>query len=237
MEEFKEKVLNNEIKRNKGITLIALVITIIVLLILAGVSISLLSVDNGILQKATTAKTNTYNAQIKERIQLAYTAALAYGKGTLTEPNLRNELTKEFGDDYDLSEDSTTNEFVISVNEIERLRISKETTIPSGGDTIQAGETAIGGTKKYNSNGKIAIIPENFTVSATENSINSGLVVTGPDGSEFVWIPIDCNTLAPIGESSVTNYPMANLSNSTGNYEGILYDVKVNGSSKIDYLK
>ena len=39
-------------KRNKGITLIALVITIIVLLILAGVAISMLSGENGILRKA-----------------------------------------------------------------------------------------------------------------------------------------------------------------------------------------
>ena len=45
-------------KRNaRGITLIALVITIIVLLILAGVTIAALSGDNGILKRATQAKT------------------------------------------------------------------------------------------------------------------------------------------------------------------------------------
>ena len=42
--------------KNKGITLIALVITIIILLILAGVSISMISGENGILTKATEAK-------------------------------------------------------------------------------------------------------------------------------------------------------------------------------------
>ena len=42
-------------RNNKGITLIALVITIIVLLILAGVSISMLSGDNSILTNATKA--------------------------------------------------------------------------------------------------------------------------------------------------------------------------------------
>ena len=41
---------------NEGITLIALVVTIIVLLILAGISISMLSGDNGILQRAAEAK-------------------------------------------------------------------------------------------------------------------------------------------------------------------------------------
>ncbi len=43
------------LKKNGGITLIALVITIIVLLILAGVSIAMLSGDNGILNRAGTA--------------------------------------------------------------------------------------------------------------------------------------------------------------------------------------
>lgn len=47
----KEKnMLKNEFLSSRGITLIALVITIIVLLILAGVSIAMLTVNNGILR-------------------------------------------------------------------------------------------------------------------------------------------------------------------------------------------
>ena len=53
-------------RRNKGITLIALVITIIVLLILAGVAISMLSGENGILKKAGEAKTKTEESQKEE---------------------------------------------------------------------------------------------------------------------------------------------------------------------------
>lgn len=55
-------------KEQKGITLIALVITIIVLLILAGVSIAMLSGDNGILTKAGDAKTNTSESQAAELV-------------------------------------------------------------------------------------------------------------------------------------------------------------------------
>ena len=55
----------------KGITLIALVITIIVLLILAGVTIATLTGDNGILTKANEAKEITQKASIEEQIQLA----------------------------------------------------------------------------------------------------------------------------------------------------------------------
>ena len=52
----KQKVLKNYINKQQGITLIALVITIIVLLILAGVSIAMLTGQNGILTQAQNAK-------------------------------------------------------------------------------------------------------------------------------------------------------------------------------------
>ncbi len=61
-------------KKNEGITLIALVITIIVLLILAGVSISLLSGENGILKRASDAKTKTDISNLKEEVQLVMSA-------------------------------------------------------------------------------------------------------------------------------------------------------------------
>lgn len=54
----------------KGITLIALVITIIVLLILAAVSIAMLTGENGLLKKATKAKEENKLAQAKEQINL-----------------------------------------------------------------------------------------------------------------------------------------------------------------------
>lgn len=92
MKNFKKKELNS---RN-GITLIALVITIIVLLILAGISISMLSGDNSILQNAADAKTNTGSSQIQERINLAYHSSLINGQGNVTEPSLESELKKEF---------------------------------------------------------------------------------------------------------------------------------------------
>ena len=62
---------------NKGITLIALVITIIVLLILAGVSIAMLTGDNGILTQAGNAKTETAQAEAEEAVKLAVNEILA----------------------------------------------------------------------------------------------------------------------------------------------------------------
>ena len=53
-------------RNNKGITLIALVITIIVLLILAGVSIAMVTGQNGILNQASRAGAETQVAEAKE---------------------------------------------------------------------------------------------------------------------------------------------------------------------------
>lgn len=64
-------------KKQNGITLIALVITIIVLLILAGVSIAMLTGENGILNKATTATTRTKEAEAEESVKLAVNVVLA----------------------------------------------------------------------------------------------------------------------------------------------------------------
>ena len=57
-------------KRNKGITLIALVVTIIVLLILAGISISMLAGEGGILTNAKEARDKTGEAQAKEELDM-----------------------------------------------------------------------------------------------------------------------------------------------------------------------
>lgn len=64
-----KKKLNS--KHESGITLIALIITIIVLLILAGVAIVTLTGDNGILGKASNAKIETEKGRLKETTSLA----------------------------------------------------------------------------------------------------------------------------------------------------------------------
>ena len=61
-------------KNNKGITLIALVVTIIVLLILAGISIAMLTGENGILKNANDAKTQNAYYGADEQMKLAYMA-------------------------------------------------------------------------------------------------------------------------------------------------------------------
>ena len=63
-------------KNNKGITLIALVITIIVLLILAGVSIAMLTGSNGVITKARQSEVMNKRGEVAERINMAANAVL-----------------------------------------------------------------------------------------------------------------------------------------------------------------
>ena len=87
--------MKNSIKQNKAITLIALVITIIVLLILAGVTISTLTGDNGLLQKVNEAKIATEEAKLEEEVQLAL-AEYDVDKHTNPQANLENNLKSIF---------------------------------------------------------------------------------------------------------------------------------------------
>ena len=71
----------NKFKKNLGITLIALVVTIVVLLILAGISISMLTGQNGILNRATEAKEKTEKAQIDESDKMVQMEAMVQAAG------------------------------------------------------------------------------------------------------------------------------------------------------------
>ena len=75
-------------RKEKGITLVALVVTIIVLIILAGISINLVLGDNGIITKAQEAKKQQKIAEIKEKISLELTSAE-------TDAIIRNESLEE----------------------------------------------------------------------------------------------------------------------------------------------
>ena len=70
--------------KNRGITLIALVVTVIVILVLAGVSISMLTGENGILNRTAEAKEKTNDSQDLEYLKLKATEALMdyYQKNT-----------------------------------------------------------------------------------------------------------------------------------------------------------
>lgn len=119
----------------------------------------MLSGDNSILQKATDAKNNSDNAQIKEKIRLAYHSALTKDiiseNGELTKATLENELQNEFGNDAEIKK--VGDEWGIFVNDIEYERISKlkiatqesweEVKDSNGNVTIQKADKSVIGLK------------------------------------------------------------------------------------------
>lgn len=86
-------------KESKAITLIALVITIIVLLILAGISISMLTGESGLLTKADNARGKTIEGEETDQIKLAYSSAKVNNLGgTVTAQNIQDELDSSVGE-------------------------------------------------------------------------------------------------------------------------------------------
>ena len=81
-------------QKNSGITLVALVVTIVVLLILAGVSINLVVGQNGIITRAGDAKKETKRAEIEDKISLALGSAQIEGLGKVDMDELNSELSK-----------------------------------------------------------------------------------------------------------------------------------------------
>ena len=103
--EERKNVSKKIIKKAKGITLISLVITIIILLILAGVTLSLTLGDNGIITQAQKAKEAQEIAAIKEDLQLAILdKELEKGGTGLTQEELE-EIAGNYGE---LQEDGNT---------------------------------------------------------------------------------------------------------------------------------
>ncbi len=97
---YNNKKLNVEIlQTEKGITLLVLVVTIIVLLILAGITIGALTGENGIIKNARESKEQTEIANEKEILEKATVEAMGKNKyGNIEESELQSELDKETGE-------------------------------------------------------------------------------------------------------------------------------------------
>ena len=109
-------------KQQKGITLIALVVTIIILLILAGVSIAMLTGNNGVLTQAKSAKENTRVGEVQEKVKLAAQAALTDNLGNgIEKEKFQEELNNMFtqGEQVGLEYDKTNKKYTVTVDKYE----------------------------------------------------------------------------------------------------------------------
>ncbi len=108
-------------QKNKGITLIALVITIIVLLILAAVSIATLTGDEGILNQAENASSVSEKASIKEEVELALIAIKEkeYRENVKTANKKIDYLLEELNENYEFLDEFETEQVDSEEKEIE----------------------------------------------------------------------------------------------------------------------
>ncbi len=100
-------------KKNQGVSLIVLVITIIVMIILASAIIISLS-NNGIIQNAKKAVDLSNEQQVQEMLEI--TVALLKQENKLDETNLKEELTKNFNEEVEVTKE-TDGSYTVGVKE------------------------------------------------------------------------------------------------------------------------
>lgn len=107
-----------KMRKKSGITLISLVVTIIILLILAGITIGAISGDNGLIQNAGNAKKQTEIAEEKEIIDRATIQAMGKNKrGNLVKTELQEELDNITNKDKtEVLKDSADNFYVCFID-------------------------------------------------------------------------------------------------------------------------
>ena len=189
--------MNTKRKNARGITLIALVITIIVLLILVGITINALSGENGILKRATQAKSKTGRANALEQINLAIITARAEGLGQVDKTVLRDEITKAGmtvkTDGDDLPYEVVSDKYLFRINEdytveeISGIGLSKkELKLFSGeSETITATLTeGVTGTITWESADKNVATVENGKITAV-GTTGSTTITAKVEGTEY----------------------------------------------------
>ena len=133
-----------KLKEGKGITLIALVITIIVLLILAGVTIATLTGDNGILTQAGNAKEQTEKADIIERAKIEIVGVQSENNGELPKEDL-DRILKSYDKDGTIRIDDEGNRYIVTSKNYKILASdiwSKETPVIVAKKVLKTDSTA-----------------------------------------------------------------------------------------------
>ena len=189
-------------KKNNGVTLIVLAVTIVILTILSGVAINQALGDGGLINK-------TKNEKNTSRIKLINEAIQSY--------NLENKLgpTAE-----DIAEVLLRKNLI---NEDEKAEIDQTDRLTIGNETILVKKrTNVDEKAKYNStiDGRSPhsynpIIPEGYTpidageaswgdgtTNPARNSVDHGLVIKDDAGNEWVWIPVEASVLSGMYETS-----------------------------------
>ena len=176
-EKLKRKAYSNQ----TGITLIALVVTIVVLLILAGVSISALFGDSGIIDRAKEAQNETNQATERDKKEIKELSNWLDSKingitgGGTTGGDANPSTTPKI---------STLVGKVVDKNTKAEDAYGNKITIPKGFKILEHNPTSSTGAVTYN-----------YTNSEETGehipAVQDGIVIeNGTDGNQFVWVPV-----------------------------------------------
>lgn len=159
-------------RNNKGITMISLIITIIILLILAGVTIAFLTGENGILNKASTAAETTKKANAKERLKVELMAIQTEDLVDGKEANLdslyaNKEQLSEKG--IEIAESGTPRNVTLDGY---TFKVKNDLTIEGDGTGTSAGDSSSSGS---GSSGDTIIGDDDVTSLLTSTGVNIDL--------------------------------------------------------------
>ncbi len=202
-----KKFRNEKQKNIKGITLISLVITIIILIILAGVSINLVLGENGLFTKAREAQAKFLNAQAEEEERIAELEKEiadnenlpANTEDTLagTQVKLPSKWVTTLAEEYS-TENGSKVKSEVRVANVRAIATGKgeEVPVPKGfyyvGGTIESGVVISDNPDDQNKfvNAEDGNVPAGvvYNEDGTVNTASSAL-----KGNQFVWIPVELN--------------------------------------------
>lgn len=170
--------------KNKGVTLIALAVTIVVMLILAGVTISVLNGENGIVKQAQKAKEESKIKELKEKVRIDIAGKRVENINGELRVSVLKEILDKYFDNVPV-ETQITSETELKAKEEYGKYEMKISDIDVGEITYETSYTIF-----KDVNGEQVPIPEGYIVSenSDENIVNKGLVISDSRGNEYVWI-------------------------------------------------
>ena len=214
-------------KQNKGITLIVLVITIIILLILAGVTIAALTGEKGLIKEAKTAAELTELASLEEQVELAIIKAeQKHRNPTLSDVIEELKNYKVITNDDQVTETGT---IITDAGYEIKGKLDDYLGNISTGDGNTTGNNTTGGNTTGNNTGGGTTNPPEATLPSTDNTkpflpegatkvegtnLDTGLVIKDSNGNEWVWVEVPKS----IYNSTTTNTDYTAIETAMKNY-------------------
>ncbi len=181
---------------NKGITLIALIVTVIVLLILAGITIGALTGDNGIIKEARSSKESAEKATLEEQVE----AAIIIAEQKYRNPTLAQVIEEIMKIETVKSVDSDTGNVVSTLGYVIEGKLEDYLPLYNTASMIESAKKQ---NKPFENKAEIqdtfgnkVVVPEGFKIANDSgNNVTEGVVIEDVSygesaGSQFVWIPV-----------------------------------------------